>query len=338
MPFSHIQQRTLVKMAFLNNINIIISDHLNCIRHIISDKPNVMVSVPVIYDIIASRIRAKVKQFSPRKKKAYELYKRFNVNTWSDWNPIKSAFGHYLFRSIRKLYGGKASYFIVGSAKSNIDTITTFYDVGVRILESYGQSESGIISMNSHRDFKVGSVGKPGPDVKIAEDGEVLVRVNENYYHKYNRDMMVIDENNYIHTGDVGYLDKDGFLFLKGRKDEVIVLENGLKVFSGALEDKLKDLEGVQQAVVFSEGGKGLKAILSAVENFPVDRIKKAVEKMNREGADYELIKEFAIDYDTWMSENGFMTSTFKLKRNKIIEQRHAYKFYLVNDPSFVTL
>lgn len=336
MPFSHIQQRTLVKMALLNNINIIISNEINVIRHIITERPNIMVSVPVIYEMIAGRIREKTSQFSPVKKKIYALYKALRINRSSNWNPIKLLMDQYLFHKIRKLYGGRADYFIVGSAKVNTQTVRTFYDVGVRILEAYGQSETGIISMSSHWNFKIGSVGKPGPYVKIAPDGEILLKFNELYYHDYNKDILTVDEDNYIHTGDVGYLDKKGYLFLKGRKDEVIVLESGLKVFAADIELRLKACKGVQHAVVFSDTGRSLKAIISAEPGCGISELVRSVGLENKKMSKHERITELAVDYTPWSPESGHITNTLKIKRNKIIEDRQRYSFNPIPDRTIV--
>ncbi|GGA81099.1 AMP-binding protein [Puia dinghuensis] len=332
MPFSHIQQRTFVKMAFLNNVNIILSDEANCIRHIITEKPNIMVSVPAIYDVIARRIKEKTEQFPPFKKKIYRFYNKSRINRSFNWNPAKAILNRYLFSGIKKLYGGKASYFIVGSAKVNPETIRTFYSVGVKILESYGQSETGIISMSSHWQFRIGSVGKPGPDVVIADDGEVLLRFNECYYHDYNKDILAVDENNYIHTGDMGYLDQDGYLFLKGRKDEVIVLENGLKIFAGTIEERLVQYEGINHAVVFSDSGNSLKTILAVDPDYAIEDVIKIIKMENRKLKNHEKISEFAVDKNSWQPENGFITGNFKVKRNKIMEIKKNYTFYAVPD------
>lgn len=327
MPFSHVQQRTFVKIALMSNISMVLSDPARCILHIIQEKPNVMVSVPIVYDTIAARIRQKLKKLPPFKQKLHKLYQQWGINGWPMWNPIKKAIEGYLFKGIKKLYGGRGSYFVVGSAKANIQSIKTFFSVGVKILEAYGQSETGTVSMSSHKHFKVGSVGKPAVDMKISDEGEILLKVDERRNHHENQAVLNINEEQYIHSGDIGYLDEDGFLFLKGRKDEVIVLESGRKIYPSAHEQRLKELAQADHAVIFSDDAVKLKAILAGGKDLTTDKARGAIHMLNTELNDHLKIEAFAIDYQPWNTENGFLTNTLKVRRNQILKETGRFAF-----------
>lgn len=331
MPFSHVQQRTFVKIALMSNISMVLSNPARCILHIIQEKPNVMVSVPVVYDTIAARIRHKLKKLPRHKKQIHKLYKKWGINGLGMWHPFKKLMEFYLFSDIKKLYGGRGSYFVVGSAKANIQSIKTFFDVGVKILEAYGQSETGTVSMSSHKHFKVGSVGKPAVELKISEEGEILLKMDERRNHKENEAVLNINNEQYIHSGDIGYLDEDGFLYLKGRKDEVIVLHSGRKLYPSTYELRLKELAQAEHAVIFSDDLKTLRAILAIAGNeIAREKVRMAILTLNKELNDNLTIESYAVDLNKWSTENGFLTNTFKVRRNEILKKTGQFEFHSV--------
>lgn len=318
MPFSHLQQRAFVRLALMRRINIVLSDSQRCVQDLVVEKPNIMVSVPVIYEALATRIEQKLAQLSDRQKMVFALYLRLRINRLGNGNPVKRLFGRYLFAKVRKVYGGRADYFVTGSAPIDPRTLETFYRVGVKIYEGYGQSElPRIISMSSEKDFRIGSVGKPRVPVRIGEDGEILVKIDR--AELADPSVVTFDADGYIHTGDLGHLDSDGFLFLKGRKDDVIVLDNGKKVFPASVETVFHELKAEDSICVTSFDGKRVAAIAHwPAERGGRDALRSYLAAGNPKLAEHEKVTLFVHSADPFTVENGLLTGTGKLRRGRI--------------------
>ncbi|USQ86244.1 AMP-binding protein [Streptomyces phaeoluteigriseus] len=318
MPFSHLQQRAFVRLALMRRINIVLSDPLRCVQDMVVEKPNIMVSVPMIYEALATRIEQKLQRLSDRQKAVFRLYLRLGVNRLGNRNPVKRLFGRYLFDKVRKVYGGRADYFVTGSAPIDRRTLTTFHRVGVKIYEGYGQSElPRIISLSSEKDFRIGSVGRPRVPVRIGEDGEILVKIDRG--ELADPSVVTYDQDGYIHTGDLGHLDADGFLFLHGRKDDVIVLDNGKKVFPASVETVFHELKAEESICVTSFDGKRIAAIAYwPAERGGRDALRGYLAEGNPKLADHEKVTHFVRAEEPFTVENGLLTGTRKLRRQRI--------------------
>ncbi|WP_320775623.1 AMP-binding protein [Streptomyces sp. CRN 30] len=322
MPFSHPQQRAFVRLALMRKIDIVLSEPLRCVQDLTVEKPNIMVSVPMIYEALAARIEHKLQQLDDRRKAVHRLYLRLGVNRLGNRNPVKRLFDRYLFPQVRKVYGGRADYFVTGSAPIDPRTLTTFHRVGVKIYEGYGQSElPRIISMSSEKDFRIGSVGRPRVPVRIGADGEILVRIDRG--ELADPSVVTFDEDGWIRTGDLGHLDADGFLFLDGRKDDVIVLDNGKKVFPAGVETVFHDLKTENSLCVTSFDGKRITAVAYwPAERGGRDALRGYLAALNTELADHEKVTWFVHTEEPFTVENGLLTGTGKLRRRRI---RTAY-------------
>lgn len=318
MPFSHLQQRAFVRLALMRRISIVLSESHRCVQDLVVERPNIMVSVPMIYRALATRIEQKLEQLSDRQKAVFILYLRLRINRLGNGNPVKRLFGRYLFVKVRKVYGGRADYFVTGSAPIDRRTLTTFYRVGVKIYEGYGQSElPRIISMSSEQNFRIGSVGKPRVPVRIAEDSEILVKIER--AELADPSVVTFDADGYVHTGDLGYLDSDGFLFLKGRKDDVIVLDNGKKVFPASVEAVFDELKAEDSICVTSFDGKRVAAIAHwPIERGGRDALRRYIAAGNATLAEHEKVTLFVYSADPFTVENGLLTGTGKLRRSRV--------------------
>lgn len=318
MPFSHIQQRTFVRLALMRRIDIVLSDSMHCVQDLVVEKPNIMVSVPMIYEALATRIEEKLRHLSRRQKTVFRLYLRLRINHLANRNWVKRVFGRYLFSKVRKVYGGRADYFVTGSAPIDTRTLTTFHRVGVKIYEGYGQSElPRIISMSSEKDFRIGSVGKPRVPVKIGEDGEIRVKIDRS--ELADPSIFTFDPEGYICTGDLGHVDADGFLFLSGRKDDVIVLDNGKKVFPSSVETVFGELKAEGSICITSFDGKRI----AAIAHWPAERgglaaLKSYLAEGNPKLAEHEKVQLFVRSEVPFTVENGMLTGTRKLRRHQI--------------------
>ena len=333
LPLSHQMQRMFIESALLRKINIVISDPVNCFKHIIKEKPNIMISVPPVYEAMASAIQNKLEGLNTWEKRLYIIFNQVGINGLSNKNIIKRLFQGILFSKINKIYGGNADLFVVGSAPSDPDTLKIFYSIGVKIYEAYGQSElAWVVSMNTPRKFKIGSVGKPSKNVKlsISDDSEILLKYDEKY-DGLNKDILDIDENGFIHTHDIGYIDKDGFLFITGRKDDVIILDNGKKVHPNKIETIFKRNEKINHVLVYSKDNLKIQAIISSSKIKDLNEIQQWIEDVNQNLANFEKINSFYFTNDLFTVENGMLTSTLKMKRKTIAERYTESNFIVLN-------
>ncbi len=334
LPFSHPMQRDFTRTALAERMNIVLSNPDNCIKHIMLEKPNIMISVPPVYDAIAELIEARIKKFTDKEQKLFRVFLTLGLNKKSDSNLLKRWFSKRLFANIKKTYGTHADLFITGSAPTKKSTLETFYKVGVKIYEAYSQSELSVVVINSPKNFRIGSVGKPliSPAGKSLKDiikiddsnSEVLIKYREEYDGINKNVLNVI--NDYIHTGDSGYLDKDGFLFITGRIDDVIILKTGKKVHPLKLEKKLNEIGDVKTSLIYSPDGLDINAFIFSSVMSKLELITLA-KKVNNDLLDHEKISNISIVSELPSVDNGYLTSTMKLKRKKIISEFHKSEF-----------
>ena len=180
------------------------------------------------------------------------------------------------FKDILEAFGGNVTYIICGGAYLDIKYITWFRSVGIEILNGYGITEcSPVIAVNRNEFYRDGSVGQPGRgvDVKII-DGEICVKspiVMKGYYKNKKETEKVFSDDGYFHTGDLGYIDKDGFIFITGRNKNLIILSNGENISPEAIEEELLKDEGVEEVVVY-EKDKHIIASVYPSEKFLGDQ------------------------------------------------------------------
>jgi len=214
--------------------------------------------------------------------------------------------------------------------------IDFFAGLGMQILNIYGLSEcTGLCSFNRPDRNRIGSVGPalPHVELRIADDGEVLARGPNNlleYLKDPTATAAVLDEEGFLHTGDIGYLDEDGFLFITDRKKDIIITTGGENVTPSLIEVELRKSPLISDAVVIGDGRPYLTALISpdaeAVAQLGLDAaavragVEAAVEETNRGLAPVRQIKKFTILEQALSIERGELTPTVKVKRRAVKE------------------
>ncbi|MCX7925146.1 MAG: long-chain fatty acid--CoA ligase, partial [Fimbriimonadales bacterium] len=326
-------------------------------------KPTLMLGVPRFYASVMDRILASVRQMPPLRQKLF--YRMLEVGKiysrcWREGKrvPLGVKIQHAILdklvaSKIRERVGGRLRYFISGGAALPKEVAEFFHAFGILILEGYGLTEtSPVLTVNPPHAPRFGSVGKPirGVEIKIAEDGEILARgpnIMRGYYNKPEATAAAIDPDGWFHTGDVGYMDKDGYLYITDRKKDIIVLANGKNVAPQPIENLLKQSALIQEAVVYGDGMSAPVALLvpnmdalrdiaqqEGIEATDPDtllnhdaiqrRFRQEIERVNRELADFQRLKGFRLIAQPFTIESGELTPTLKVKR-RVVAQKYAH-------------
>ncbi len=363
LPLSHVFERMVGHfLAFYLGATIAYAESIDTVADNLQEvKPTVMASVPRLFEKIYGRILDSLEEGSALKKKlffwAIEVGKEV-VAHQQQKKPlplglkIKQKIANKLvFSKLQERVGGRIRFFVSGGAPLPKEIGEFFTAAGLLILEGYGLTEtSPVIAVNRLENFKFGSVGLPldNVEVKIAEDGEILTRgphVMKGYYKKEAETREAIDEEGWFHTGDIGFIDDDGFLIITDRKKNIIVTSGGKNVAPQPIENLLTQSRYVEQAVVIGDKRKFCSALI--VPN--MDNLKKfaeekgitysstnelfqhpevqnlyysEIERLSKDLASYEKVKKFALIEQPFTIETGELTPTLKAKR-RVIEQKY---------------
>jgi long-chain acyl-CoA synthetase len=254
-----------------------------------------------------------------------------------------------LYKNVRGLFGTNIRECVTGAAPIASEILEFFYACGVPVMEGYGMTETATVAtVNRPADFRFGSVGKPlpGVEVRIGDDGEVLVKganVFQGYYKNEEGTREAL-EDGWLHTGDLGHIDEDGFLFITGRKKDIIITAGGKNITPANLENHLKESPWVSQAIVIGDRRPYLIALITLDEEMiPPDedrdsdemrgKIQKVVDDVNTQVGPVEQIKRFEILPHDLSQETGELTPTLKVKRN-VVREKYADVIDAVYDRS----
>jgi long-chain acyl-CoA synthetase len=324
-------------------------------------RPTIMGAVPRLFEKIYAKVMDNVLTSSNVKRKiffwALKTGKEFGFRHLEN-KPIsgilrfKRNLAHKLvFSKIIEKTGGRINYFVTGAAPLSKDIAEFFYAMGIVVLEAYGLTEtSPAATFNTFEDLKFGTVGKPipGVDVKIAEDGEILIKgpnVMKGYYKKEEETKEVI-RGEWFYSGDIGYLDEDGFLVITDRKKDIIVTAGGKNVAPQQIENLLKTNLYITTAVAIGDARRFISALIvpdfDKLEEYAklneisftdrsdlvakdqiVDFMLSEVNKNLKDLAAYEKVKKIALLDRDFEIAKGEITPTLKVKRN-IIEEKFA--------------
>ena len=239
---------------------------------------------------------------------------------------------------VRELFGSRLRFALTGAAPVAKEMLEFFDACGVLVLEGYGATEtSAVTTANTPDDFRFGTVGKPlpGTEVRIADDkdddgrGEILVKGPHVFqgYHGLEEQTDESFDDGWFKTGDLGSIDEDGFLTVTGRAKEIIVTSSGKNITPTNIERKIADSEHVEQAIVVGDDRPYLVALVQVADGDadPDDadvraKVEEAIEAANADLARVEQVKKFAILDRALKQEEGELTPTMKVKREKVYE------------------
>jgi len=357
LPISHIYER-MMNYHFQNlGFSVYYAESLGAIMDNIKEvQPHIFNTVPRLLERIYIGIIGKGRELKGIKRKIFD--DAINAGVIFDPRRKKNIIYRLRLMLARKLVysqwlavlGGQVRIIVSGGASLQTRLANLFNAAGIDLLEGYGLTEtSPVIAVSDLRRGrpKPGTVGPPleGLEVKIAEDGEILCKgpnIMLGYYKDPELTTEVIDNEGFFHTGDIGFIDENGFLTVTDRKKEIFKLSNGKYVSPQVIENKLKEILYIDQAIVIGENEKFASALISPnftqLHKWCYDRgikfsdnkeliqlpeilefYQQEINQVNNQMSAAEQIKRFRLVADEWSAQTGELSQTLKLKRQKII-------------------
>ena len=355
LPICHIFERASSYYNQYRSAEIYFAESLEKIGDNIREvKPHYLAVVPRLLEKIFDKIVDKGSNLSSIKKSLFfwaiklgEIYEPYQKNGY--WYHFKLKIANKLiFSKWKAALGGELKYMVSGSAPLQPKLIRIFTAANIPIFEGYGMTESsptGSINDMRNNNFKIGTVGKPvaGVEIKIADDGEILMKGN-NIMLGYYKNPEMTDKtiiNGYLHTGDIGEIDEQGFLKITDRKKEIFKTSGGKYIAPAALESEFKQSRFIEQIMVIGEAQKMPAALIQINFEFVYEwakrhnhtiidvnsdeklkeRLQEEVDFYNKRFGKWEQIKKFEITKDEWTIDSGHLTPTMKMRRKIIFDK-----------------
>ena len=342
IPLSHAYEHTAgfflpiyigAEIYFNENRDQIVND-------LLSVKPTLMTAVPRLYEVLYKKINNQLLTKSKFSKKLFEKtitfgtkkYKKIKLSFLEELQNI--VLDKLVRKNFQKKFGGNLQAFISGGAALNEQVGLFFQSLGINILQGYGQTEcSPLISCNPISKIKIDTVGVviKGLQVKISNENEILVKgssLMKGYWKdKKNTDKVLV--NGWLHTGDLGSIDNDGYLKISGRVNEMIVNSGGENIAPVPIENLLLSYDEIEQVMIYGHNRPFLIAIiipnetlLSDSDNFLKENLQTILNNVNKNLSQTKKIRKFILSNEVFSTDNGQLTPTLKIRRH-IIANRY---------------
>jgi len=343
LPLSHSYEHTVQFAQITVGAKVFYAEKIEkLLDNITEAKPTIMTAVPRFYQNLYNKINTNMKKATGFKAKLIKLTielgkKRLLGKKMSFSEKLMNFILDTLVRKkVKKQFGGNLKAFVSGGGALDKEIGQFLNAIGLPTLQGYGLTEtSPVVSCNPIHKIRVETVGPPfkGNKVKIAEDGEILVKgenVMLGYWNKKEETEKVIKDG-WLYTGDIGEIDpNDGYLKITDRKKDIIVTAGGDNISPAKIENQLTNYPEIEQAMIYGDRKNYLVALIVSVKEFSKEKekIKELVNKINNNLTLVEKIKKFHLLEESFTIENGLLTPTMKVKKNKVIEK---YKIILEN-------
>ncbi len=328
-------------------------------QNLVEINPTIVLTVPRLLEVIHSRVLRTVEKSAPVRRRLFDLalatgkraadYRFHGRSVPPHLAAPMALFRKIVFARITGLFGTRLRYLISGGAPLPRENFEFFSAAEVPLVEGYGLTEaSPVVAVNLHGRTRPGTVGQPlnGVQARLAEDGELLIRganVMKGYYKLEQDTRQSISDDGWLYTGDIAAIDADGFIAIRDRKKEIIVLSGGKNVSPAALEAKLTRDPLIAQACVLGDRRKHVSALIvpdfeklteavqpegidTSSHNALVEQAKvkalyqQLLRQLNRTLADYEAISTFRLLPAPFSQDRSEVTPTLKLRRKVILE------------------
>jgi long-chain acyl-CoA synthetase len=359
LPSAHIAQRVVVELLpILSGAAVSFAESLSKLpAEIRNVRPTFFLAPPRMWERVYSSIRTEVMKKPPVARKVFfaavglglgaSRYKREGKAVpWRIRLPLQIA-DRLIFSKIRERFGGRMRVAVSGAAPLGADLAEFYEAIGMPLIEGYGLTEGGVSAFNPIDAPRPGSIGKalPGVEFRVGEEGELLIR-SECLSSGYYKDPVATAEvlrDGWLHTGDVGTIDPSGYIYITGRKKELIVSSNGKKIFPARVETMFKFEPLISQVLLAGDRLPHLVALFTINETVaesiggakeagvPVHKapqviaeVQKIVNRVNKQLAPFEQVKRFRILPREFTIEHGEVTATMKVRRRQVMENFRA--------------
>jgi long-chain acyl-CoA synthetase len=257
-----------------------------------------------------------------------------------------------VFHKLRELLGGRTRFLVSGGAPLSAEIARFFYGVGITVYEGYGLTEAGpVIACNSPGHTRLGTVGQPLPqvEVKIAHDGEICARgpnIMSGYYNNPTETAQVIDPEGWLHTGDIGTIDSDGYIAITDRKKDLLISSSGENVAPQPIEGQLKQDPLIEEACLIGDRRPYVTALIvpnralleTLAQKYAISHtwpellqrkefrslFRRRIDEVNRALPLYARIHHFTLLAEPFSQDRGELTPTLKVKRREVMNTRSA--------------
>ncbi len=333
LPLSHSYEHCVQFAQIAVGAKVFYAEKIEKLLDNISEaKPTIMTAVPRFYQNLYNKINMNMKKAKGFKKKlikaTIDLGKKELLKQKMNFPErlMNSVVNTLVRKKVKKQFGGNLKAFISGGGALDKEIGEFLNAIGLPTLQGYGLTEtSPVVSCNPIHKIRVETVGPPfkGNEVKIAEDGEILVKgenVMLGYWNK-KEDTAKVIKDGWLYTGDIGEIDpRDGYLKITDRKKDIIVSAGGDNISPAKIENQLSNSPEIDQCLVYGEGKKYLVALIVPSKEFKEqkEKINEIINKINKNLTLVEKIKKFHLINENFSIENGLLTPTMKVKRNKV--------------------
>ena len=343
LPSAHIAQRVVIELLPIEmGVPVWFSESLAKLpTEMKTIRPTFLLAPPRVWERIFASINAEVKKKSGVARKLFhgavglgsEVARLREegkpVPKWMQ-NTLKLA-ERLVFSRIRARLGGRLRIAASGAAPLGKELARFYAAIGMPLIEGYGLTEGGVLTLNPLDRPKSGSIGValPGVELRLAEDGELLVKSATNFAGYYNdpASTAAVLRDGWLYTGDIAEVDSGGYVYITGRKKELIVSSNGKKIYPARIEGLFKGEPIVNQVVLIGDRLPFVTALVTVnvahAETLkgPVQaEMQKAVARVNKQLAPFEQIRKFRILERDFSIETGELTPTMKVRRNRVLE------------------
>ena len=369
LPSAHIAQRVVMEFLPLRcGMPVTFSESLLKLpQEIRAVRPTILLAPPRMWERIYSSICTEINKRPAAVRKAFYAalglslaaarYRRQGKPVPARIRAPLAVADRLLFRAIRARFGGRIKVPASGAAPLGKDLAEFYEAIGMPIIEGYGLTEGGVATLNPLDVPQPGSIGKPlpGVEMRLAEDGELLLQspcLFSGYLHDSETTAEVLRDG-WLHTGDLAHIDEQGYVFITGRKKELIVSSTGKKVFPSRVENLFKMEPLISQVLLIGDrlpyltalftlnagAAAGLKGMAEWKDRPPEElaqappllaEIQKTVQRVNRQLAPFEQVRKYRILPRDFSIERGELTATLKVRRARALEnfQEHIDELY----------
>ncbi|PPQ29182.1 long-chain fatty acid--CoA ligase [Rhodopila globiformis] len=300
----------------------------NLAADLLAARPTLLTAVPRVLEVIRARVLAQVGREKPWRRRLFQDalaigLKRIDGKRLTLREHLLEPLLERTVRAkVRARFGGRLKIALSGGARLDPEVGRFFLALGLPIMQGYGQTEAGpVISVNKLDAIRIDTVGEvlAGVDLRLAEDGEILVRgglVMDGYWNRPEETAQAIKDG-WLHTGDIGELDR-GYLRITDRKKDIIVLSGGENVSPAKIESLLMAETEIGQAVISGDGRSGLSALVVPADGFDDAAVALAVDRANKRLSATERVRKHAV-VSPFTIENGLLTPSQKIRRLLVI-------------------